>query len=155
MPSSSFNRTAWLIVAGSCLLSAAAFLPAQKAAQFPPMPTETQSALNSISAESLRGNLSFLASDALKGRFTPSPELDVAAEFIASQFRKTGLEPLGDQGYFQTARAVKRQFGPPGAVTIHSGGKQWVFPADNVSISSANCAVSVKDAPLVFVSALD
>jgi len=156
MPASPFSRTAWLIVTGSCLLSAIAFLPVEKAGQqLPPLPEATLSALNSISAESLRGNLSFLASDAMKGRFTPSPELEVAAEFIASQFRKTGLEPLGDQGYFQTARAVKRQFGPPGAVTVHTSVKQWVFPADNVSISSANCAVSVKDAPLVFVSALD
>src|SRR5690606_34504440 len=46
---------------------------------------------------------SFLASDALEGRGTPSRGLDIAAEFIASQFRGAGLEPLGDDGYFQTA----------------------------------------------------
>ncbi len=154
-PRPPFNRTAWLIVAGSCLLSAAAFLPAQNAAQLPPLPAATQSALDSISAESLRGNLSFLASDALKGRFTPSPELDVAAEFIASQFRKAGLEPGGDQSYFQTARMVKRQFGRPGAVTVSGGTKQWIFPPADVSVSSAQGAASVNDAPIRFVSAQD
>ena len=84
MAASPFNRPAWLIVIGSCLVSAVAFLPIDNAAQLPPLPEATQSALNNISADSLRGNLSFLASDALKGRFTPSPELNVAAEFIAS-----------------------------------------------------------------------
>lgn len=59
--------------------------------------------LSSISADAMRGHLSFLASDALEGRGTPSRGLDIAAEYIASQFRAAGLEPLGDDGYFQTA----------------------------------------------------
>src|SRR5262249_17680946 len=41
--------------------------------------------------------------DTLQGRATPSPGLDAAAEYIASQMRKAGLEPVGDDGYFQTA----------------------------------------------------
>jgi len=68
-----------------------------------PVPAEVAPVLERISAASMRGNLSFLASDALGGRGTPSPGLDIAAEFIASQFRAAGLEPLGDDGYFQTA----------------------------------------------------
>lgn len=60
-------------------------------------------ALRTISADSLRGNLSFLASDALRGRWTPSPELDIAAEFIASRFREAGLEPGNGNSYFQVA----------------------------------------------------
>src|SRR5436853_5729887 len=59
--------------------------------------------LNRISADSLRGHLSFIASDALEGRGTPSRGLDIAAEYIAAQFRRAGLEPVGDDGYFQTA----------------------------------------------------
>ena len=68
-----------------------------------PVPAEVAPVLERISVASMRGNLSFLASDALGGRGTPSPGLDIAAEFIASQFRAAGLEPLGDDGYFQTA----------------------------------------------------
>jgi hypothetical protein len=68
-----------------------------------PVPAEVAPVLDRISAASMRGNLSFLASDALEGRGTPSRGLDIAAEFIASQFRAAGLEPLGDDGYFQTA----------------------------------------------------
>jgi hypothetical protein len=59
-------------------------------------------AVDAISAESLRGHLSFIASDRLEGRDTPSPGLDLAAEYIAAQFRRAGLEPVGDDGFFQT-----------------------------------------------------
>lgn len=70
---------------------------------------EVQTALDRISEDSLRGNLSFIASDALEGRATPSRGLDIAAEYIASQFRRAGLEPAGDandkgeKSFFQTA----------------------------------------------------
>jgi len=55
-----------------------------------------------ITANELRAHVSFLAADVLEGRDTPSRGLDVAAEYIASEFRRAGLEPLGDDGYFQT-----------------------------------------------------
>src|SRR5580700_10507572 len=64
---------------------------------------EMQAVMDRISAASLRGHLSFIASDSLEGRFTPSRGLDIAAEYIAAQFRRAGLEPVGDDGYFQTA----------------------------------------------------
>ena len=66
-------------------------------------PAAARAALEGVSAESLRGHVSFLASDLLEGRPTPSRGLDLAAEYIAAQFRRAGLEPLGDDGYFQTA----------------------------------------------------
>ena len=68
-----------------------------------PLTPQQRSAMDHISADSLRGNLSFLASDLLEGRATPSRGLDLAAEYLAAQFRRAGLEPAGDDGYFQTA----------------------------------------------------
>lgn len=62
-----------------------------------------QAVLDQISAQSLQGHLSFLASDLLEGRDTPSRGQDLAAEYIAAQFRRAGLEPAGNDGYFQTA----------------------------------------------------
>jgi hypothetical protein len=66
-------------------------------------PAAWRAALEAVSAESMKGHLSFLASDALEGRRTPSRGLDIAAEYIAAQFRRAGLEPAGGDGYFQTA----------------------------------------------------
>jgi hypothetical protein len=102
--------------------------------------------LASISPDSLRANLSFIASDLLEGRDTPSRGLDIAAEYIAAQFRKNRLEPAGDDGYFQTAKMLRA--GPPpdgfvlrfgeGARTISVSGAQttWVscHPIDISSI---------------------
>ncbi|HET9319409.1 MAG TPA: hypothetical protein VFO27_06530, partial [Bryobacteraceae bacterium] len=59
----------------------------------PPLAPRTLAALDHIRANSLRGHLSFIASDLLEGRATPSRGLDLAAEYIAAQFRRAGLEP--------------------------------------------------------------
>ncbi len=64
---------------------------------------DQQTAIARIQTDSLKGNLSFLSSDLLEGRGTPSRGLDIAADFIASRFRMSGLEAVGDDGYFQTA----------------------------------------------------
>jgi hypothetical protein len=70
---------------------------------------DLQAALDRIRPDSLRGDLSFIASDLLEGRKTPSRGLDIAAEYIAAQFRRAGLEPAGDDGYFATAHMVVSQ----------------------------------------------
>src|SRR5437762_4559935 len=75
-------------------------------AQQPALTPDLRGVLDRISADSLRGHLSFIASDALEGRNTPSRGLDIAAEYIAAQFRRAGLEPAGDDGYFQNANFV-------------------------------------------------
>jgi len=42
----------------------------------------------------------------LEGRDSPSRGLEIASEYIAAQFRRAGLEPVGDDGYFQTANIL-------------------------------------------------
>src|ERR1051325_1544891 len=85
-----------------CLLAVVLTATALGAYQSSPLPPDVSAALDRISADSLRGHLSFIASDLLEGRNTPSRGLDIAAEYIAAQFRRAGLEPVGDDGYFQT-----------------------------------------------------
>lgn len=48
-----------------------------------------------LGAERLRATVEFLASDAMAGRDTPSPELTEAARVLADRFRAAGLEPAG------------------------------------------------------------
>ncbi|MBZ5600959.1 MAG: M20/M25/M40 family metallo-hydrolase [Acidobacteriia bacterium] len=88
-----------------------------------------------ISADSLRGNLSFLSSDLLEGRATPSRGLDIAAEYIAGQLRRAGLEPIGDDGYFQTATMLVREQNPQGfQMTVTAGGKTVRVEAEQAAI---------------------
>ncbi|MDX1933874.1 MAG: M20/M25/M40 family metallo-hydrolase [Capsulimonadales bacterium] len=55
-----------------------------------------------IREDSLRENLTYIASDELRGRDTPSPGLDMAAKFIAERVKSWGLKPMGGDGtYFQ------------------------------------------------------
>lgn len=65
------------------------------AAQSPAAP-----AAATITAQDVKQRIEFLASDQLKGRNTPSPGLELAAEFIAREFAAYGLEPGGDAGTF-------------------------------------------------------
>ena len=53
-------------------------------------------AVATITPVDFRARIGFLADDALRGRSTPSPGLEVAAAYIASEFRSLGLMPAGD-----------------------------------------------------------
>jgi hypothetical protein len=69
----------------------------------------TREALARITDEGLRAHVSFLASDALEGRRAGARGAEVAAEYIAAQFRRAGLEPAGENGsYFQLATFTSR-----------------------------------------------
>ena len=112
--------------------------------------------LNHISAAELKGDLSFLASDALQGRYTPSPGLEIAAEFIASKFRAAGLDPGGDQEYFQTAAMVDRHMPQAvSALTIDSGTKSVTIPAASLVVEDTSRAETLERAPILVLASKD
>jgi Peptidase family M28 len=112
---------------------------------------DAQAVADRISADSLRGHLSFIASDALEGRDTPSRGLDLAAEYIAAQFRRAGLEPAGDDGYFQTATLTTRTQNYDGfEMTISAGDKSIKLDKSEVAFISG-VPVDLRDAPIVAV----
>lgn len=124
------------------------------AASGPPIAPPVRAALDSIGADNLKGDLSFLSSDAMRGRFTPSPELDIAAEFIASKFRAAGLEPGGNRDYFQTAEMVSRRMPPlRSALRIHAATSLIVVPASGIEIRELSAAARILDAPVLVVAA--
>jgi hypothetical protein len=91
------------------------FLSLALAAAGQALTPDQRQALDRITADSLRGHVSFLASDLLEGRSTPSRGLDLAADYIATQFRRAGLEPAGGDGYFQRVNLSDvRPRGAPG-----------------------------------------
>lgn len=70
------------------------------------LPLDEAAITGQISAASLSGHVSFLASDLLEGRRTYTRGLDLAGEYIASRFRAAKLSPLPDGSYFQEAKTV-------------------------------------------------
>jgi Peptidase family M28 len=113
-----------------------------------PITSENQAVLDRISADSLRGHLSFIASDLLEGRGTPSRGQDIAAEYIAAQFRRAGLEAVGDDGYFQTANWVQTAPNLDGfALTLRRAKQRFNVNPPHISFASDQ-AVNIPRATL-------
>jgi Peptidase family M28/PDZ domain len=67
-----------------------------------------------FSAKRIKKHVAFLASDKLKGRGTGSPEELKAAQYIAKQFKKIGLQPKGDKGTWLHQFDFRRSSDPHG-----------------------------------------
>ena len=59
-----------------------------------------------VTVDLLRKHATFLASDELEGRAAGYPGNDKASEYIAAQFKASGLRPAGDEGGFFQAFKV-------------------------------------------------
>ena len=104
-------------------------------------------------------HIKFLASDELKGRGNGTPELERAADYIASRFRAAGLEPAGDdRTYYQKFEIVTgltvgsnnslTLSGPGGSTTLKLGDYQ---PLSLVGIGDRGSAGQPSlSVPLVF-----
>ena len=93
------HALAFLLLAG-CAGAPGPERAAPHAASRPAAPVEAIRAVESIRAQDLHARVGFLADDALRGRDTPSHGLEVAAAYVASEFRSFGLEPAGDAGSY-------------------------------------------------------
>jgi hypothetical protein len=63
--------------------------------------------LRQITPELLEQHIGFLASDSLKGRNTPSPGLDLAADYIAGQFASMGIQKINGS-WFQNIPLITK-----------------------------------------------
>src|ERR1051326_2657755 len=62
------------------------------------LPAAAQKAMNAIDAEKIRAIVKYLADDKFEGRGTGQKGGDMAADWIAAQFKSYGLAPAGDGG---------------------------------------------------------
>lgn len=88
----------------------------------------TDPALESITAAELRDHIFFLASDYLKGRIATTPEYEIAAQYVATQFAAAGLQPAvkqedGSMGYLQSVPFAKTSFRDDVSWTITRNGE--------------------------------
>lgn len=99
-------------------------------AELPPVFSQTR----------MMNDIAFLAAEDMKGRGLGSKELDRAAEYIANEFEKAGLQPAGDHGlgYLQqwTADVGK----PPGKTLLKN--VIGVLPGVNEKFSKESIIIS-------------
>ncbi len=89
----------------------------------------TPEAVDSITAREIGGHLRFLASDLMRGRDTASPEIRLAAEYLAAHLFAADARPLGDQGRQGQGRTYFQRF-PLDVVTPISQGSALELTLD-------------------------
>ena len=111
-------------------------------------PGATESAVSDLSAARYLESVTYLARDEMKGRGDGSPELEQAADYIASQFRAFGLKPAGDdRTYFQKFELTTgADFGSKNELQLN--GENLKVNTDFVPIAFSNTAEF--EGPVVF-----
>ena len=106
-------------------------------------------------AEKIRAHVKYLASDELEGRGMNQKGGDLAADYIAAQFKSDGLAPAGDNGtYFQQVPmvGVKTLPGTTFALVPGSGAPLDLKILDDYVTTNQRQTESADiDAPIVFV----
>lgn len=107
-PLSIFWLTSLLVISSSLTPQTAA----QRATNVKATPASlaSQRGVDTISAAQLKDYLSFIASDEMEGRDTPSRGLDTTAKFLAMNLSRWGFKPAGDEGSFLQKIALSRDF---------------------------------------------
>ncbi|MCU1254207.1 MAG: peptidase [Candidatus Angelobacter sp.] len=115
-----------------------------------------QKAMHDIDAEKIRATVKYLSDDKLQGRGTGQTGGDMAADWIAAQFKSYGLAPAGDQGtYFQRVNFFGVTTDPKQTrlAFVPKTGPEILlkFADDYVANDQTHAQKSEIDAPVVFV----
>jgi hypothetical protein len=123
------NRLTIALIAGLALLSACG----EQAA--PPV------SISPMTAQQVVKDITYLASDDLKGRASFSPEIDQAGEYISQRFSEIGLTPLeGYKGFEQTFKVTSIT---PNALAVILNGKE--IEDSNLAMASTMADISWKN----------
>ena len=89
-----------------------------------PVQSPLEQGLALIDRDGIETHLKYLADDALMGRMTGTPAYDEAAAYVAGHFEEIGLEPGGDDGWYQQVPMLARR--------INADSARFVFHQDDV-----------------------
>lgn len=93
-----------------------------------------------VTTENIAGHVAALSADSMRGRDTPSPELERAAEYIAANFAAAGLEPAGDEGSFLQNWMFQRTGldvdGSTAGARVGDSEVNWAYGTDYFAIPS-------------------
>ena len=89
----------------------------------PVAPIIEQRGVNTIAAEQMKDYLTFIASDEMEGRDTPSRGLDTTAKFLAMNLARWGFKPAGDDGSFFQRIELRRNRTDTGQTKVELNGR--------------------------------
>lgn len=94
-----------------------------------------------------------LANDGMEGRNTGSPGHKRAAEYVAAQFQKAGLEPAGAGGYIQPVKLKTRKIveAQSSLALVTNGKTETLILGEDANIGLRIDPAPSVDAPMVFV----
>lgn len=97
-------------------------------------------------------HVAYLADDRLEGRDTGSRGHRLAAEYVAQQFRRAGLRPQGERGYYQPVQLVTRRLVEEKSrlTLLHDGGAMPVRFGDDAIVGLRGAPPESLRAPLEF-----
>ena len=104
-------------------------------------------------AERWWSHVKVLADDSMEGRNTGSPGHKRAAEYVAAQFKKAGLEPAGTDGFIQTVKFKTRKIDEAHSslALVRGGETEALTLGEDANFSMRIDPAPSVDAPLVYV----
>lgn len=107
-----------------------------------------------VRADAIRGHVEFLANDLLEGRAAASRGYDVAAAYVAGQFRQYGLRPSGaGESFYQYVPLLEATAVLPGSSVKWADGDKshdLEYGTDYLPSADFTSASSTLSAPLAF-----
>lgn len=103
--------------------------------------TQTDAELTraTVSKSDIEGHIYFLASDELRGRNTDSPEIDIAASYLANTLRRYNVQPANNGSYYQAVQLQKTS--KPTQLQLDLGDFSttdiWMLEGSNVDYSKS------------------
>lgn len=85
--------------------------------------SDVQMVEETVSRSNIEGHIYFLADDLLKGRQTGTPELKIAATYLATQLRSYGVKPDPATGSYFQAMPMQKNF-PPATMELTVNGQK-------------------------------
>ncbi len=100
----------------------------------------TQRGVDTIAAAQLRDYLTFIASDEMEGRDTPSRGLDTTAKFLAMNLSRWGFKPAGDAGSFFQRIDLRRNRADLGETKLEYNGRALTSGTDFLPLAGSGSA---------------
>src|SRR6201991_2790403 len=97
-----------------------------------------QRGVDTIAAAQLRDYLTFIASDEMEGRYTPSRGLDTTAKFLAMNLTRWGFKPAGDDGTFFQRIELRRNRTDTGQTKAEINGLSLASGTDYLPLGPGN-----------------